>query len=158
MQAFYQTHFVPAEATLIVVGDVEVAPFLEQLRSTWSGWRGKKQTTERPVAQPDRDERTIYVVDKPGAVQSILSVGRIWRGRGDPTYFATDIGNRVLGGDFLSRINQNLRERKGYTYGARSLFRYRREGSDWLVLTSVDRKSTRLNSSHMSESRMPSSA
>ena len=79
----------------------------------------------------------MYLVDKPGAVQSVIVVGRAWRSRSDDSYLATRIGNRVLGGDFLSRINQNLRERNGYTYGARSGFDYLRSNSRWTVQTSV---------------------
>jgi zinc protease len=79
----------------------------------------------------------VYFVDKPGAVQSVLNVGRRWVDRSDPRYFATLLGNRVLGGDFLSRLNQNLREKNGFTYGAGSAFRFRRTGSVWMVSTQV---------------------
>jgi len=85
---------------------------------------------------------TVVLVDKPGAVQSMIVVGRTWRGRKDDSYFATLIGNRVLGGDFLSRINQNLRERNGFTYGAHSGFDYARTGSRWQLQTSVRREVT----------------
>ena len=80
----------------------------------------------------------LYLVDKPGAVQSVVSVGRRWEeDRKGPRYVATLVGNRILGNDFLSRLNQNLRERNGYTYGAGSSFSYRRTGSVWAVQTSV---------------------
>jgi zinc protease len=79
----------------------------------------------------------VYFVDKPGAVQSVLSVGRRWVDRGHPSYFATLLGNRILGGDFLSRLNQNLREKNGFTYGAGSTFSFRRSGSVWMVSTQV---------------------
>jgi zinc protease len=85
------------------------------------------------VAEPG----VVYFVDKPGAVQSVLSIGRRWVDRSDPRYFANLLGNRILGGDFLSRLNQNLREKNGFTYGAGSVFRYRRSGSVWLVSTQV---------------------
>ena len=79
----------------------------------------------------------VYFVDKPGAVQSVISVGRRWVDRSDARYFATLLGNRILGGDFLSRLNQNLRERNGFTYGAGSRFQFRRNGSVWGVSTQV---------------------
>ena len=85
----------------------------------------------------EADPGVVYLVDKPGAVQSVLSVGRRWYGRNDPRYFASLVGNRILGGDFLSRLNQNLREKNGFTYGAGSYFDFRRNGSVWAVQTAV---------------------
>jgi zinc protease len=70
-------------------------------------------------------------------VQSVLDVGRHWVGRKDPRYFATLVGNHVLGADFMSRLNQNLRARNGYTYGVMSVFDYRRQGSVFVVNTPV---------------------
>jgi zinc protease len=81
-------------------------------------------------------------VDKPGAVQSVLNVGRRWVDRSDPSYYATRLGNRILGGDFLSRLNQNLREKNGFTYGAGSSLRFRRSGSLWTVSTQVREDAT----------------
>ncbi len=83
-----------------------------------------------------------YLVDKPGAVQSVIQVGRRWVDRSDPRYLATMIGNRILGGDFLSRLNQNLRVTNGFTYGANSGFSFRRTGSVWFVSTQVRRDAT----------------
>jgi zinc protease len=134
---FYKNHFTPRNSTLVVVGDVEPDRLAALLENTWGRWRGDARQQERPAAHSPASEDTVYVVDKPGAVQSVISVGRVWRGRQDETYYASKIGNRILGGDFLSRLNQNLRERNGYTYGARSLFRYRLSGSDWILRTSV---------------------
>jgi len=143
VQAFYRDHFVPAHSVLIVVGDVQTAALLAELESTLGRWRGAPAAAAAPppagaAAAPD----TVFLVDKPEAVQSEIIVGRTWRGRQDDSYFATQIGNRVLGGDFLSRINQNLRERNGYTYGARSGFDYHRAGGRWTVETSVQREVT----------------
>jgi zinc protease len=64
----------------------------------------------------------VYLVDKPGSVQSVIAIGRIGVARGDPDYYALEVMNTILGGSFTSRLNQNLREDKGYTYGARSSF------------------------------------
>jgi zinc protease len=137
VREFYAKRFVPPGSTLIIAGDVDVESILPHIERTWGNWSGSAISIEHPIAEPARHASAIYVVDKPGAVQSILSVGRLWRGRSDPTYYPSLVGNRVLGGDFLSRINQNLRERNGFTYGAGATFRYRREGSEWVVATSV---------------------
>jgi zinc protease len=64
-------------------------------------------------------------------------VGRLWLDRKHESYFATLLGNRMLGADFLSRLNQNLREKNGFTYGAGSMFRFRQVGSIWVVSTQV---------------------
>jgi zinc protease len=79
----------------------------------------------------------IHLVDKPGAVQSVLRVGRRWVDRKDPRYYPAQIGNHVFGVDFLSRLNRNLREKNGYSYGAGSTFSYRRTGSVWLANSAV---------------------
>jgi zinc protease len=137
VRQFYQSRFVPGNAILILVGDCdpqELVPMLEDKLGKWQG----REVTKRDVDTPaGAQTNTVYVVDKPGAVQSILAVGRTWRGRQDDSFFATRIGNRILGGDFLSRINQNLRNRNGFTYGARSGFQYYEQGSVWDVMTSV---------------------
>lgn len=137
VQEFYENHFAPKDATLIVVGDVDADKLVAQLEQTWGKWDGSSTRSLRGKPEPMDERSTVYVIDKPGAVQSVLSLGRIWRDRRDPGYSATQIGNRVLGGDFLSRLNQNLRERNGYTYGARSGFRYRQDGGEWTVGTNV---------------------
>jgi zinc protease len=68
----------------------------------------------------------IYIVDKPGAAQSVISIGQVGVSRDNPDYFPLQVMNSILGGSFSSRVNQNLREDKGYTYGARSGFAFRR--------------------------------
>ncbi|HZH34715.1 MAG TPA: insulinase family protein, partial [Pyrinomonadaceae bacterium] len=72
------------------------------------------------------DRPGIYVVDKPGAAQSIISIGQVGVARDNPDYFPLLVMNDMLGGSFSSRLNMNLREEKGYTYGAGSGFGFRR--------------------------------
>ncbi len=137
VRAFYASHFLPKGSTLIVVGDVDSKAVLSSLEKHWGGWRGSVAAPQRPALRRTAEPGAVYLADRPGAVQSVVTVGRTWRDRHDDSYFAAQIGNRALGGDFLSRINQNLRERNGYTYGAGSGLRFRRTGSDWIVGTSV---------------------
>ncbi len=75
---------------------------------------------------PVQEKALIYVVDKPGAAQSVINIGQIGVSRESPDYFPLQVMNSLLGGQFTSRINMNLREDKGYTYGARSGFAFRR--------------------------------
>lgn len=134
----YKAFVRPRGSTLIVVGAVDPDVLVEQLEAALGDWKGEAPKAKARAESPVKPEPgTVYLVDKPGAVQSVLSVGRRWIGRDDPRYFTTLVGNRVLGGDFLSRLNQNLREKNGFTYGAGSTFSYRQTGSVWLASTQV---------------------
>ncbi len=130
--------FAANRATLIVVGDVDPASLVATLESTLGAW---KTTGPEPAPRPKIETKpapgVVYLADKPGAVQSVISVGRRWVDRKDPRYFAAVIGNHIVGGDFLSRLNANIREKNGYSYGCGSAFGYRRTGSTWQVSTSV---------------------
>jgi zinc protease len=135
----FQSKYAANRSTLIVVGDVEPDALVATLESTLAAWktigpepapRSKLPTTGTPSV--------VYLADKPGAVQSEIEVGRRWVDRKDPRYFAAVIGNHVVGADFLSRLNANLREKNGYSYGCGSAFSYRRTGSVWQVNTSVE--------------------
>ncbi len=125
-------------AKLVVVGDVEPAILVTLLEETMVGWKTTgPEVKPRPIVDTRSEAGKIYVVDKPGAVQSIINVARLWVDRSDPRYFATKVGNHIVGDDFLSRLNANLREKNGFSYGAGSNFGYRRTGSVWQVNTSV---------------------
>ncbi len=128
LRAFYAAHYGPARAALIVVGDVtpdEVMPKLEAALGAWTSEAGPSNP-DVPVV-PQVTGRTVYLVDKPGAAQSVIRIGRIGPGRDTGDYYAIQVMNTILGGSFTSRLNQNLREDKGYTYGARSSFDMRRK-------------------------------
>jgi zinc protease len=77
------------------------------------------------------------IVDKPGAAQTEIRIGRIGVSRTTPDYFPLEVVNTVLGGSFSSRLNQNLREQHGYTYGAGSRFEYRALAGPFLISTAV---------------------
>ena len=122
--AFYQQLFVPNNAALIVVGDTTPDAAVALLESALRDWKpGSPVARTVPEAPPSKPV-TVYLVDKPGAAQSILSVGQVGAARNTPDYFPLTIMNAILGGQFSSRINLNLREAKGYTYGARSSFAF----------------------------------
>jgi zinc protease len=138
IKSFHAERAGPRGATLIVVGDIEPDALFPMLEATLGRWSAKNSgPATRTAVRLNADPGVIYLVDKPGAVQSVLNVGRPWVDRSDPRYYATLLGNRILGGDFLSRLNQNLREKNGFTYGARSGFRFQRAGSLWTASTAV---------------------
>jgi zinc protease len=121
--AFYRSTFLPSNAAIIVVGDVtpnRVVPMLEANFGKWQGAAAPQHST--PMPPPAPAARTVYLVDKPGAPQSQVRIGWVGVARSTPDYFPITVMNTVLGGAFSSRLNLNLREKHGYTYGAQSQF------------------------------------
>ncbi len=122
LKTFHGTYFRPNNAFFVVVGDVsmgEIKPILETLFGDWR--RGVIPESNWPAAR-QVERREIYLVDKPGAAQTEIRIGRIGVPRLSDDYDALVVMNTILGGSFASRLNQNLREEHGYTYGARSFF------------------------------------
>ncbi len=119
---FHRELYRPDNATLVVVGDVpleELRRMLEDQFGDWSGDGGLPQLELADVPMPER--RTVYVVDKPGALQSVILAGLPAPPTNNPDEIAIETMNAILGGSFTSRINMNLREDKHWSYGARSL-------------------------------------
>jgi zinc protease len=137
--AFHAQRYTSRNAHLVVAGSTDPDQLFQQLEKALGSWNtGVSARPDRITPPSDPAPRKyVYIANKPGAVQSVIRVGRRWVPRTDPSYFATLIGNRILGGDFLSRLNQNLRERNGFAYGAGSLFVYRPDDSVWAVNTNV---------------------
>lgn len=127
LKSFYNACFRPDDATLIVVGDVTIAELLPMLERTLAAWQSKSISPPSLAPPPGEGKAAIYVVDKPQAAQSQIRIGNIGLPRSTPDYFAVLVMNTVLGGGFNSRLNWNLREQKGYTYGTGSQFQFRKE-------------------------------
>jgi len=122
IKRFYQTYFSPAKASLVVVGDINKADLLAKLASL-KDWQGKDYNINADYSFPEVTPNKLYFVDLPNASQSVIKLSR--RGMTyDATgeYFKATLMNYPLGSAFNSRINLNLREDKGYTYGASSYF------------------------------------
>lgn len=115
---FYGTWYKPNNATLLIVGDTtidEIKPKLEKLFGDWkTGEVPKKNITQ--VAH--REKTTVYLIDRPGAVQSVIMAGQVAPARNNTDEPAIDVFNSLLGGSFVSRLNMNLREDKHWSYGA----------------------------------------
>lgn len=132
----------PSKAKVFVVGNMSTDAAVATLEASLGSWKTIPEQAPaaqvRPSGSRSGKPGTVYLVDKPGAVQSVIRVGRLWKSRLDKaTYLPGQLGNYTLGGDFLSRLNQNLRERNGYSYGAGSGFVYIPGGDRWSVGTSV---------------------
>ena len=138
VRRFFQTYYRPNNATLIVVGDVTPADVERRARALFGSWRrGDVPATTYPRATSGATKPTIFLVDKPGAPQSSIRIGEIGVARSTPDYFALMVMNTILGGSFTSRLNQNLREKRGYTYGAGSGFAMRRQPGPFVARAEV---------------------
>ncbi len=123
-KAHFKKLFNPANVTAIVVGDItpEAAKtLLDKALGQWTG--GESVAVDIPPPSPEK-KPGLYLVNKPAAAQSVLAAGLVGPPRSTPDYFPLVVMNSVLGGQFSSRMNLNLREDKGYTYGARSSFAF----------------------------------
>src|SRR4051812_20820541 len=126
LQSFYDTYYRPNSATLLVVGDVRPDDIERRAQALFGGWaRGNVPASVNATARTPT-ATTLVLIDKPGAAQSSFRLGGIGAPRSTKDYFALQVLNTILGGSFTSRLNQNLRETKGYTYGAGSGFSMRR--------------------------------
>jgi zinc protease len=123
--AFYQSYFRPGRALVTVVGDVNAAAAKSRVERALTGWQagGDKPTFAYPPLPPP-GRTTIFLVDKPAAPQSTFAIGLPGPPRNTPDYFAIQVMNTILGGQFQSRLNANIREDKGYSYGVSSNFAF----------------------------------
>ncbi|WP_158941803.1 pitrilysin family protein [Granulicella sp. S190] len=125
---FWQSHYGPKDSALILAGDVNESEVKHLAEKYFKGWTGAAATTVSVPPAPAPPTLKIVIVDKPGAPQTALFAFGLGLPRTTPDYPAVQILNNVLGGLFASRINMNLREEHGYTYGATSGFFYYRTG------------------------------
>jgi zinc protease len=145
LKAFYTSRYRPDNATLIVVGDVAPNRVLPQLESAFGAWKAPSGAKTR-TALPDAAQhaaRTVYLVDKPGAPQSQIRIGWIGVPRSTADYFPLQVLNTILGGAFSSRLNLNLREQHGYTYGAASSFDMRADAGPFSAMAGVQSDKTK---------------
>lgn len=133
VKEFFSDHFRPDNATLIVVGDTKLKLIKNLLEKYFSDWQPKPTQHPNIPFASGLKETGIFMVDKAKAAQSQIRIGSIGVERSNPDYFALEVMNMILGGNFNSRINWNLREQKGYTYGARSGFSFRKAAGPFVA-------------------------
>jgi zinc protease len=123
VQNFYTQHYRPNNSVLVVVGDVRVDDVVARANRAFGAWqRGNIPASRVRPSQPSNAATTVFLIDKPGAPQSSFRIGSIGVARATQDYVPLMVMNTILGGAFTSRLNNNLRETKGYTYGAGSAF------------------------------------
>jgi zinc protease len=137
--AYWKRSFRPDNAALVIVGDVDPATLRTLVQRQWGGWASAATATDDPPPAFKHEPTTarVVIIDKPGAPQTELRVGRIGTVRNSPDYAALQVLNDAVGGAYTSRINNRLREEKGYTYGATSHFEFGRAASPFIVRTAV---------------------
>jgi zinc protease len=124
----------PDAATIIVVGDVHTDDIVSRLDAALASWRAPGTARPRhPVAAVAKSARKVVIVDRPGAAQTEMRLGLPGAPRTSKDYFACLVTNAILGGQFMSRLNFNLREQHGYTYGAHTEFTFRRQGGPFVA-------------------------
>jgi zinc protease len=142
-ERFYRQHYVPNNTSVVVTGDIDVKNAIALVERALGSWK-RGAEPPRPTVNPNAIEASrIYVIDRPQAVQSEIRIGHIGVPRSTEDYFALSVMNAILGGVFNSRINLNLREKHGYTYGARSTFAFRRQAGPFVVAAPVRNEVTR---------------
>jgi zinc protease len=125
MMNFWKANYVPNNATLVVSGNIPVEDLKALAESKFGAWKGGEFQVPQ-IGAPETTKAKIIIVDRPGAQQTMVRLLQLGVNRATPDYPALEVMNSELGGLFSSRINLNLREEHGYTYGASSFFVYRR--------------------------------
>lgn len=134
---FHLAQYAPGNTTLVVAGDIDADTLRPMLEETFGKWKAASPKPARAAPVPVARTPRLIVVDKPGAAQTELRIGRVLITRGDPAYVPTMVANTVLGGSFTSRLNRRLREELGYTYGASSSFWLGRTQGTWQARTAL---------------------
>ena len=138
VKGFYKTHFKPADAQLIAVSNLEQGALIESIKKPLSAWRGKGKKLKLKLPVPSHDSNTVYLVNKDEAAQSAIRIGkRDIKEDITGEFYRSGLMNFPLGGHFNSRVNLNLREEKGYTYGAFTGFSGGRLSGNYTASASV---------------------
>jgi zinc protease len=135
--AFHQRRFTPGNAAIVVVGAVAAADVEREVARAFGDWSGHVEPTSVPRGSPRSERTTVYVVDRPSAVQSELRIGHVGVPRDHEDYYPLLVLNAIVGGAFTSRLNLSLREKHGFTYGVRSGFAFRRGAGPFIIQTAV---------------------
>jgi zinc protease len=143
VRRFYREHYLPNNSSVIVAGDISPEAAIDLVTKAFGPWEPGIEPPRPTVTPAELEASRIYLIDRPQAVQSEIRIGHIGVARSTEDYFAISVMNALLGGVFNSRINLNLREKHGYTYGARSAFGFRRQTGPFVVSAPVRNEVTR---------------
>jgi zinc protease len=142
IDAFYRSNYAPSAVTMIFAGDITAGEAQQLVESHLGSWKGKRHVTVVTADKAAREVRSTEIIAKADAAQSELRIGHVGVPRNHPDYFRIVVMNAVLGGLFSSRINLNLREANGYTYGASSYYDWRVQSGPFVISTAVQSEVT----------------
>ena len=137
VREFHEARYRPGGALLIVCGDLERGRLMSAVEARFGAWSGETDRVQPPEA-PEPRARDLLLIDRPGSAQSEIRVATVGVPYNTDDHHSIIVANAILGGLFNSRINLNLREDKGWTYGARSSFRFRRGAGPFVARTAVE--------------------
>ncbi len=143
VRRFFTEHYIPNQTSVVISGDIDAAAAVDLVTRAFADWQPGAEPAPPSISPAPIDASRIYIIDRPQAVQSEIRVGHVGVPRSCEDYFALAVMNAVFGGVFNSRINLNLRERHGYTYGARSQFAFRRQAGPFVISAPVRNEVTR---------------
>lgn len=119
---FHQDWFKPNNATVVVAGDTTLSKITPKLEKLFAGWKSGETPKKAIAVVEHQPAAAVYLVDRPGAQQSVVLAGHVAPPRNTPDEIAFETMNNLLGGAFISRVNMNIREDKHWSYGARTAF------------------------------------
>jgi len=134
---FHSTYYRPNNAILAVVGDVTMKDLMPKVQKAFGDWQKADVPVVNIPAAPEQSTAKIFLIDRPGSVQTVLQLGTLGIERTSPDYFAVLLADKVLGGGPSGRLFMNLREDKGYTYGAYSGFGASKYRGTWNASSEV---------------------
>src|SRR6185503_5309153 len=137
LAAFHSTYYRPNNAILAIVGDVTMKEIMPKIEKAFGDWQKADVPAFTVPEAPAQAESRILLIDRPGSVQTVLQLGTLGIERTSPDYFAVLLADRVLGGGPSGRLFLNLREDKGYTYGAYSNFGGSKFRGTWISSSEV---------------------
>lgn len=140
---FHETWFKPNNATLVVVGATTIAEIEPKIENLFRGWRRGRIPSKNVSPVDQSDGSVVYIMDRPGAIQSVIFAGHVVPPKANPDEIAIQTMNTILGGVFTARINMNLREDKHWSYGAMSLILDARGQRPFLVYAPIQSDKTR---------------
>jgi zinc protease len=136
-ESFYHQQYRSSPATLVLAGDIDAAEVRALGNRFFGDWAAAEAPRASLKSRPAVSSSTVFLVDRPGSVQSELRLGHVGVERTHPDFFPLLVMNALLGGTFTSRLNMTLRERLGFTYGASSRFAWRRAPGPFVIQTAV---------------------
>lgn len=142
VDAFHAAHYHAGNATVIAAGDVTEAELRALLQPRLGEWERRPAPSASLAEAPALERAAVHVVDRPGAAQSEIRVGRVAVAHDSEDYFTLVVLNTILGGAFTSRLNLRLREEKGFTYGAHSGFHTRHRPGPFVAQAAVHTPAT----------------